>query len=92
MEPRQKTPVSLDQTVGVICANCGNNLFKDVVLARKVSKFITGQPYDSIIPIPLLACSKCDTVSEDGQPDEVLDLLKRSGISQDVPVKSSIIE
>ena len=79
---RKQTPISLDQTVGVICAECSNNTFTPVFLIRKVSRFVTGQPLDSLIPIELRAGAKCGAISEDGQPEEVLALINKKIVTE----------
>lgn len=58
MQPQQKQ-VSLDQTTGVVCELCSHDVFANGVFIRKVSKFLTGSPQDSIIPSPTLYCVKC---------------------------------
>lgn len=75
---RKPTPISLDQTVGVICPACNNNTFREIYLLRKISRFVTGQPLDSLIPIPLMACASCGVINDDGQPEEVLELIRKS--------------
>lgn len=33
-------------------------------MIKKVSKFMTGSNQDSIVPIPVMACSKCGNINE----------------------------
>jgi hypothetical protein len=63
--------VTLDKTVPVTCEECGNNVFVEGLLLRKVSRFLTGQNQDGIIPIPVFSCSKCQHVNEEFIPSDL---------------------
>ena len=63
--------VSLDKTTPVSCEECGNNVFVEGLLLRKVSKFLTSQAQDGIVPIPVFSCSKCQHVNEEFIPAEM---------------------
>ena len=71
-DQRMKLNVSLDKTTGVVCESCGSETFQEALLLRKVSKFLTGQPQDGILPIPTFVCSKCGHVNEEFYPKELL--------------------
>jgi uncharacterized Zn finger protein len=60
--------ISLDKTTELVCDECGNHSFQEVVLLRKASRFITGTTQDAMIPIPVFACSKCGHVNEEFLP------------------------
>ena len=60
--------ISLDKTTELVCDECGNHSFQEVVLLRKASRFITGTAQDAMIPIPVFACSKCGYVNEEFLP------------------------
>ena len=62
-DQRMKLNVSLDKTTGVVCESCGSETFQEALLLRKVSKFLTGQAQDGILPIPTFVCSKCGHVN-----------------------------
>jgi uncharacterized Zn finger protein len=66
-----KLNVSLNKTTPVVCENCGNNTFTEAVILREVSRFLTGQMQDGIIPIPVFACSKCSHVNDKFMPEEL---------------------
>ncbi len=57
-------------STAVKCQNegCENELFKEVVYIRKVSKLITGAPNDSYIPIPVFQCSVCSHINKEFIP------------------------
>lgn len=63
--------LSLDKTTEVVCEECENNTFRQSVLLRTASKFVTGTPEDAIIPIAVFACDKCGYVNEKFIPKEL---------------------
>ena len=60
--------ISLDKTTGIVCDECGNNVFQEGMILRKASRFITGTSQDAMIPISVFACSKCGHVNEEFLP------------------------
>ena len=60
--------ITLDKTTGVVCEECNNETFQDVLLLRKASRFVTGTPQDALIPISVFACSECGNVNEEFIP------------------------
>ena len=50
------------------CENCGSNIFHERIMIKKISKFMTGGTQDSIVPIPVIACSSCNHVNEMFKP------------------------
>lgn len=66
-----KLNVSLNKTTPIVCEECGNQTFTEAVILREVSKFLTGQPQDGIIPIPVFACSSCGHINEKFMPPEL---------------------
>ncbi len=63
--------IGFEQTSEVICDECRNVTFKEVVFLRKASALITGAPKDSYIPIPTFACVKCGNVNDEFVPDQL---------------------
>lgn len=66
-----KLNVGLDKTTPIVCDACGNHTFTEAVILREVSKFLTGQMQDGIIPIPVFACIICGHVNEKFMPAEL---------------------
>lgn len=60
--------ISLDKTTPIVCEECGNDSFRQVVFLRKVSKFLAGTTQDGLIPIPSFACDKCGNVNAEFKP------------------------
>ena len=65
-----KLNISLDKTTPIVCDECGNDTFTQVLLLRKASKFLTGTAQDALMPIPTFACVKCNHVNEEFQPKD----------------------
>lgn len=57
---------------------CGNNTFMDGVRFRKVSRLLTGNSVDSIIPVEVFLCTQCGKPLNDLLPQE----LQESKISE----------
>lgn len=69
--------VSLDRTLPLICEECGSQAFQEALMLRKVSKFLTGDAQDGIVPIGTFACVKCGHVNKEFYPKEIVELEKR---------------
>ena len=75
MTGQQGGGIQLSQTVGYVCSNCGHNIFESKIMIRKVSRFVTGETTDSIIPIDIIVCDKCGEIAKDLLPPQVSNLL-----------------
>lgn len=64
-----KMNITLDKTTSIICENCNNDTFQQVLFLRKASKFITGTPQDALMPIPTFACLNCNHVNNEFKPN-----------------------
>jgi hypothetical protein len=53
------------------CDECGHEVFQEGMMLRKVSKFLTGNPQDGLVPIPIFMCSKCGGVNQEFLPKEL---------------------
>jgi hypothetical protein len=62
--------VALKDTTPIKCEECGNEVFQEGVMLRRVSRFMTGTAQDALMPIPVFACSKCGHVNSDFLPKE----------------------
>jgi len=71
-DQKLKVNVSLNKTVGIKCESCGSETFQEALMLRKVSKFLTGQPQDGILPIPTFVCTKCGHVNQEFYPKELI--------------------
>jgi uncharacterized Zn finger protein len=63
--------ITLDKTAAVECDKCGGQTFKDVVMLRKASRFVTGTAQDALIPIQVFACTNCNHVNDEFLPSQL---------------------
>ena len=63
--------VSLDKTVPITCEECGSLAFQEAIMLRKVSKFLTGDTQDGVLPIQTFVCAKCGHINKDFYPKEL---------------------
>lgn len=56
--------IGLDNTKAIVCEACGNDTFQEAVYLRTVSKLLTGQPEDGLIPFSTFVCTKCGHVNK----------------------------
>ena len=61
--------INLNDATDVECDECQSKIFVERLMIKKVSKFLTGAPRDTISPIPVLACAKCSHVNKEFMPD-----------------------
>jgi len=65
MDNLTKPRIDLKQQPTVACEKCENIYFKEVTLIKKVSKILTGNMEDVIVPFPTYMCEKCGHVNDD---------------------------
>lgn len=63
--------VSLDKTLPIVCESCGGQAFQEALMLRKVSKFLTGDAQDGVLPIQTFVCTKCGHINADFMPKEL---------------------
>ena len=54
----------------VVCAECGNPTFRQVVLLKKVSAAISPNGNTSFLPMPVFECSSCGHVNDELLPKQ----------------------
>ena len=57
--------IDLKKQPTVVCEECENNTFREVVLIKKVPKLMTGSHTDTLVPFPTYICDKCGHMNED---------------------------
>lgn len=65
---QQQMNINLEDTTEIICERCNNNTFQQGVLLRSVSRFITMNEQDGIMPVPIFYCIKCKHINEQFLP------------------------
>ena len=76
--PSQPTPVAgqpaplsaetVKDAPWIECEQCKGTVFQERMKIKQISKFLTGAPQDSIIPMPVIACSNCGHVNKLFEP------------------------
>lgn len=49
----------------VVCPNCGNKIFVEAAILKKLSPILSPTGKEELYPIPVFVCSKCGTVPEE---------------------------
>ena len=62
--------VDFNQTTAEICEECENDTFTQVYRMRKLSALLSPAGQESMIPIQVFACAKCDHINKGFQPKE----------------------
>lgn len=67
---KQQPPVNLDLSMAqdVVCDNCGNYTFNEVVLMKRVSALVSPTGKEAIVPIPTFACNACGFINKQFLP------------------------
>lgn len=66
--------LTLDQTLPVLCEECGGHYFEQVLHIRKASGLLTGTGQPTYMPIPVFACKACGHVNVEFLPRELKNL------------------
>lgn len=65
----QQLNVNLKDAEDIKCEVCESLVFEEKIMLKKISKFLTGSDRDSISPIPVIVCAKCQHVNEMFRPN-----------------------
>ena len=57
--------VDISQTSEMKCDECENNTFKQTMMLRKVSAIVSPNGKETIIPVGVFACEKCNHVNKE---------------------------
>ena len=70
MDPRQMQPQMPDLSLAtdIVCENCDNLTFEEVLLMKKVSAIASPNGKEGIVPIPTFACVACGYVNKMFRP------------------------
>lgn len=85
--PESLEGLDMSQTTGISC-KCGNQVFTHGFLLRKISKFVSPQGKEGIIPFPVFMCTSCGNMPDGMVPkfikDEAEQLSKQSNLASDL--------
>jgi hypothetical protein len=60
--------LDISRTTAITCSSCGHNVFQHAFLLRKVSKFISPEGVDRLLPLDTMICAKCGNVNPEFNP------------------------
>lgn len=66
---QQPINISLKDTEELICKECGNNTFQQVMYLRKLSALLSPSGQDTLIPVAVFQCTKCHEILPETMPD-----------------------
>ena len=64
------------------CKNCGNYLFIQSFVLKKLSALVSPNGQEALIPVQVYSCGNCGTILEG--------MLEGSGIQEDIKMKSEL--
>ena len=64
---QQRQP-DLSLATDIVCENCGNFTFENVILMKKVSAILSPEGKEGIVPIPTFGCVACGYINEMFRP------------------------
>lgn len=79
MEQGLPMGVNLNDARDMDC-ECGNKTFMPGYRFKKLSKIMTGQPQDTIIPIEMYLCTQCGKALQELLPIELRDKQTTTGV------------
>ena len=62
--------VDFSQTTAEVCEKCENETFHNVYKMRKLSALLSPAGQESMIPIQVFACTKCNNINSGFQPKD----------------------
>lgn len=67
---KQQPPVNIDlsNAQDVVCENCGNYTFNEVVLMKRISALVSPTGKEAIVPIPTFSCNACGFINKQFLP------------------------
>ena len=69
VERSEKVNINILDQPNVKCPTCGDALFENVVVLKKISGLLVGTPGDQLVPIPLYRCVSCGSIPTDTLPE-----------------------
>lgn len=67
----QQPQIDLSKTTKVACTDCGNDTFDQSFLMRKLSRLMSGNGQEALVPVPVFTCSKCHITLADTIPPDL---------------------
>lgn len=68
MSTPPKIPVDLSKSTAVVCENCKNQTFNQVMIMRHLSAILSPTGEAGNVPIPTFACNACGHINREFVP------------------------
>ena len=62
--------IDFSQTIATVCEECGNDTFSQVYKMRKLSALLSPTGKETMIPVQVFACVKCNHINKEFQVKE----------------------
>ena len=62
--------IDFSQTTAEVCEKCGNDTFHHIFKIRKLSALLSPTGQETMVPIQVFACVKCNHINEGFLPKE----------------------
>ena len=60
--------IDFEQTTPVVCDECGHDIFTQALKMRKISALLSPTGQETMIPMQVFICSKCNHINKDFLP------------------------
>ena len=70
-QPPQQPKLDLSMAEDVVCQECENNSFSEVIIIKKVSAIMSPTGQEVMAPIKTFQCAKCNFMNEEFIPKAV---------------------
>jgi uncharacterized Zn finger protein len=60
----QNINIDLNNAENIVCEECGNETFEPAFVIKHISALVSPTGQDTMVPIQLFKCSKCNHVNE----------------------------
>ena len=92
--PRQQMP-DLTNATDIVCENCGNLTFEEVLLMKKVSALVSPNGKEGIVPIPTFSCVACGYVNKMFRPfkgnEEPTEQTRTESVTETEPTRPKLV-
>jgi len=66
----QQPQIDMSKTTPIICEKCEGKTFKQTLMLRKLSRIVSPNGQDTIVPVAVFACEGCGHIPQDMIDDE----------------------
>ena len=60
--------LDITKTTAITCSSCGHDVFQHAFYLRKISRFISPEGVDRLLPLDTMICAKCGNVNSEFNP------------------------